>query len=520
MSRRMALRTRLTVFVTCTFAISVVAGAAIMLDRVEDSSLADARSSAERVLGDYLDSINGGAAAVGVVGGDVGTQFFYEDAAGRPLDERGYFELIAVGLDQEARSIGEMLEGAVPVTGSVAAGGVAIPGDVVSTEFIAGFSVLESGELLGPDGLPVTFAFGPVPQGEPVAVDRGDDVVAVSQTLAFVDGPSFVVGVSAPLRPVTDSLDAFARVVWIAVPLLIAAVGAATWMAASRALRPVDGISARARAISADRLADRVPVPEAHDEIRDLAETVNGMLDRIEASQQRQRRLVSDASHELRSPVAASRAQLEVALASADVSSWLATATTVLAEQEHLSALIDDLVTLSRLDERGLAATADVDLGQIVHAEASRPRPLRPTVEMRPGIDLMLTGDRRLLERLVRNLVDNAVGHAATQVALSVLRTTEAVVLHVDDDGPGVAAPFRRAVFERFTRLDEARDRSRGGSGLGLAIVREVAEIHGGSVSCSDAPIGGARFTVIVPVAAERSEAPSARSGQTVSYGG
>lgn len=497
MRRGLALRTRVTLFVTCTFAVSVVAGAAIMLDRVEASLLADTRTNAEQVLGDYLDSINGGAAAVGVVAGDVGTQFFYEDEQGQPLDERSYFELIAVGFAQETRAIESVFADATPLPteGSIQRG-------FVGADLISGLSVLDSGEVIGPDGAPVTFVLGPVPLGEPVAVDRGDDVVAVSQTLSFVDGPSFVVGVSSPLRPVTDSLDAFARVVWIAVPLLVAAVGLVTWMAASRALRPVHGISARARAITADRLTDRVPVPVARDEIRDLAETVNAMLDRLEASQQRQRRLVSDASHELRSPVAASRTQLEVALAAGDDDGWVATATTVLREQEHLSLLIDDLLTLSRLDEGQLTPGGTFRLADVVRAEAERPRPLRPLVSLRPGLDTSLVGDRRLIERMVRNLVDNAARHAGVEVGLSVRRTPDALVLHVDDDGPGVAGPFRTAVFERFTRLDEARHRDRGGSGLGLAIVRAVAEIHGGTVSCGDSPLGGARFTVILPFAA------------------
>lgn len=511
--RSLGLRARLTLFVSATFAVAVVVGAWIAIDRVEASLIADTRSSAEHVLGEYLDSINGGNAAVGVVDEQVGTQFFYRDGDGAPIDEREYFALITTAVDAEFASLVE--SGAMagsfadPFRDPVTFGpdGEALAPDQVAQvdEFgeplvgIDSIDILENGELTTADGVAIEFVTIPTTSGEPRAVDLGDDVVAVSQTLVFGDGTEVEVGVSSPLRPVTGSIDAFAQIVWIAVPLLVAAVGAVTWLASSRALRPVSGISAQARAIGADRLEERVPVPTADDEVRELAVTVNGMLDRIEASQQRQRRLVSDASHELRSPIAASRAQLEVALAANEVGDWRRTAVTVLAEQEHLSALVDDLLTLSRLDEGEFRPAPSIDLVEVAAAEASRPRPLRPVVRARSGLDASIPGDGRLLERMLRNLVDNAVRHAEGNVELSVGRTTGAVIVHVDDDGPGVAVTHRSAVFERFTRLDEARDRDRGGSGLGLAIVHEVASVHGGTVSCSAAPLGGARFTVVLP---------------------
>ena len=514
---RLGLRARLTVFVTATFAVAVVAGAWIAIDRVEASLIADTRSSAEQVLGDYLDSINGGNAAVGVVDEQVGTQFFYRDADGAQIDEREYFGLITTAIDAEFAAMVE--NGVIPGTLAeslrnpvvIGADGQALTPDEVEQLEASGqlptavgnIDILDNGELATADGVAIELMTIPTASGEPRAVDLGDDLVAVSQTLVFGDGTTVEVGVSSPLRPVTGSIDAFAQIVWIAVPLLVAAVAAVTWLATSRALRPVHGISAQARAIGADRLGERVPVPEAGDEVRELAVTVNGMLDRIEASQQRQRRLVSDASHELRSPVAASRAQLEVALAANQVGDWRRTALTVLAEQEQLSALVDDLLTLSRLDEGEFRPSPSIDLAELAAAEASRPRPLRPVVRTRSGLDASIPGDGRLLERMLRNLVDNAVRHADGTVELSVGRTTDAVVVHVDDDGPGVATTHRHAVFERFTRLDEARDRDRGGSGLGLAIVREVASVHGGTVSCGAAPLGGARFTVVLPANAD-----------------
>lgn len=501
--RRLSLQARLTIFVTATFALAVVAGAATAMNRVESGLVADTKASAEQVLGDYLDSINGGVASVGVVDENVGTRFFYRDDAGESITEREYFDLLTRSVEAEFQALfgddlltAEALQPFDPT---------AQPPDITNA-MLGGYGFIDvglDGQVLDgvtvPESASVAFIGGPLTTGAPSAVSLGADVVAVSQVLTFVDGSTVEVGVSTPLQPVTDSLDAFARVVWMAVPMLIAVVAAVTWLAASRALGPVHGISRQARAISADRLSERVPVPASRDEIRELAETVNGMLDRIEASQQRQRRLVSDASHELRSPVAASRAQLEVALASNDVGDWRRTALTVLQEQEHLSTLVDDLLTLSRLDEGEFHATQRVDVGELIDVEAARPRPLRPQVSQRPGLDASVPGDVRLVERLLRNLVDNAVRHADSEVAISVQRTTDAVIVHVDDDGPGIAESHRHAVFERFTRLDEARDRDRGGAGLGLSIVHEVATAHGGAVSCGEAPLGGARFTVLLP---------------------
>lgn len=517
---KLGLRARLTLFVTATFAAAVIAGAWVALDRVEASLIADTRSNAEQVLGGYLDTINGGAATVGVVDEQVGTQFFYRDADGESIDEREYFRLLFTSFDAEFSTIigndalavdlfelpppeqlvgpdGEPLnpEEIEALEAALASAGAALGDAPIEEPFV----VDDSGQVISADGVAVQFSTTPVTSGAPEAVDLGNDVVAVAQTLVLADGSTVEVGVSAPLQPVTDGTDAFATVVWISVPLLVGIVGAVTWLATSRALSPVSGISAQARAISADRLSERVPVPEASDEIHELAETVNGMLDRIEASQQRQRRLVSDASHELRSPVAASRAQLEVALVANGSDDWAETAKLVLTEQQNLSSLIDDLLMLSRLDEGEFRPQPEVDVAELVEAEIARPRPLRPLVHQRPGLDAQIDGDVRLLERLLRNLVDNAVRHADSAVEVTLRRTTDAVVVHVDDDGPGVPEAHRRAVFERFTRLDEARDRDRGGSGLGLSIVHEVAVAHGGTASCSEAPIGGARFTVELP---------------------
>jgi signal transduction histidine kinase len=241
-------------------------------------------------------------------------------------------------------------------------------------------------------------------------------------------------------------------------------------------------------------------VPQARDEIHELASTMNDMLARVDAAHQQQRQFVADASHELRSPVAASRVQLEVGLASPEATDWPATATAVLAEQRHLGRLVDDLLALGRLDEGGVGLTTEVDFDDVVSRESARSQ-LVPIVvdECQP---VRMIGNEQLLTRLVRNLIDNAARHTATDVHVALRVHGQQATLDIDDNGPGVPPADRDRIFQRFTRIDEARGRTDGGAGLGLAIARGVARAHGGEVRCDDSPRGGARFTVTLPVSA------------------
>ncbi len=499
MAGRFSLRTRLTVFITAAFAVVTVLIAVVAVNRVEEGLIQDTRASAEAVLGQYLESVNGGMASVGVVGEERGTQFFYLDDEGQNLSEAEYFNTIAIGLDSQFMDL-ISVEGPVEIheldSLPIMEGSVIVEAGTFNAPVAVD---PETGLLVDPTGTVLTFLQGPIPDGRPEPVDLGADVVAVAQTLVLPDGSTVSVGVSTSLLPVTDSLDAVRSLLWIAMPLLILVVAGIVWLAATSALSTVSGISTEARKISANSPGERLPVPQANDEIRRLVETVNAMLDRLQRSQDRQRQLVADASHELRSPVAASRVQLEVATVHPDQTDWAVTAKTVLAEQERLSELIDDLLALSRLDESGSHTMAPVDLGEVVLEEAARPRSPLPKAGVRPSADALVLGDRRLLARAVGNLLDNAARHADDRVEVSVLRTTDRVVIHVDDDGPGVPAEDRERIFDRFTRLDEARDRDRGGAGLGLAITRDIAGIHGGDVACTTSPLGGARMTLSVP---------------------
>jgi signal transduction histidine kinase len=244
-------------------------------------------------------------------------------------------------------------------------------------------------------------------------------------------------------------------------------------------------------------------VPNTDDEVARLARTMNGMLDRLEAASARQRAFVSDASHELRSPVSTIRAELEVASSDPEQADWPEVAQRTLGETDRLSRLVDDLLALARLDEaNGPARRAPVDLDDLVLEEAMRTHrvPLGTS-----GVSAgRVLGDERQLTQVVRNLVDNAQRHASTRVAVSLRREADELVLVVDDDGPGIPEADRERIFERFTRLDEARGRAAGGAGLGLAVVRRVVEQHGGTVSVehgspANGGLGGARFVVRLP---------------------
>jgi signal transduction histidine kinase len=326
--------------------------------------------------------------------------------------------------------------------------------------------------------------------------------LAVAAAATSMDGPLTVV-LGRSLEGVGETRREVSGLLAVGVPLLLVVVGFVTWSVAGRVLAPVDAIRREVEAISVKELHRRVPDPPGRDEIARLASTMNSMLERLEKAAVRERRFVSDASHELRSPVAAIRQQAEVALSHPDRTTIEELAGIVLEEDVRLQRIVEDLLLLTRVDEGTLQLRkTPVDLDDLMFEEAAR---LRATTRLRidsAGVSAgRVIGDRGRLERLLRNLTDNAARHAASEIRLGLRGDDGQVVLEVNDDGPGVPAGKREAVFERFTRLDDARDRQHGGAGLGLAIVAEIAAAHGGSASVSDAPSGGARFLVVLPAA-------------------
>lgn len=311
--------------------------------------------------------------------------------------------------------------------------------------------------------------------------------------------PVYLVYIAMPLNDVAQTTTELTAALAIGGPALLAALAAATWLLAGRALYPVEVLRRQAAAITVTDLHRRVDVPLAGDEVARLASTLNNLLARLEASTEQQRRFIADAAHELRSPIASVRLQTETMAASTGHRDPQMTSLSV--DVRRLSGLVEDLLALARLDAREQPAHQQVDLDDVVLAEVRSAR-----VRARVPVDISEVGAARVLgeagalARVVRNLLDNAVRHAEHRVGVALGVRDGAVVLTVADDGPGIPAADRERIFERFTRLDDARDRDAGGSGLGLAIARETVVALGGTVRVQDAG-PGARVVVTLPVA-------------------
>ncbi len=310
-----------------------------------------------------------------------------------------------------------------------------------------------------------------------------------------------VVLVAASLEPASNARRAVIPVLGVGLPLLLALLGAVTWLLTGRALRPVDRMRAEAVRISGAGLHRRLPVPGPRDEVRALAESLNDMLARLEDAMVRQRRFVADASHELKSPLAALQTMIDVALDDPDPSAREAARQDLAGEVDRMERLVSGLLVLASSDEGGAPARfVEVDLDQVAGREASAAaRRSGVTVDASAIEPVRVLGDPDRLARLVRNLVDNAARHAAGQVWVGVAAANGDAVLTVSDDGPGIPQDQRERVFERFVRLDEGRSRDAGGAGLGLAVARAVARSHGGDVAVTDARHGGATFELRLP---------------------
>ncbi len=322
--------------------------------------------------------------------------------------------------------------------------------------------------------------------GPPLGMPAVLRVVAVRTT----DGHIVIAAVS--FAQVHESLATLARALFVGTPLLFGLLALAIWLVTGYTLRPIAALRRGAAEVTGTGVPHDLPVPPARDEVRLLAVTLNDMLSRLADAQQRQRDLVSDTAHELRSPIASIRAQLEVALDHPDGLDWAETARDVHADTLRLARLAEDLLLLARLDGQHLRR-APVDLaalcGSAVAGYAAARVPVKASADV---AGCVVAGDPDALRRLLVNLLDNAVRHAASQVCASVSAVAGWAVLTVTDDGPGIAAADRERVFGRFSRLDNARDRTgEEGAGLGLAIVRSTAEAHGGSASLGDATSDG-----------------------------
>ncbi|WP_326657912.1 sensor histidine kinase [Streptomyces sp. NBC_00385] len=312
-------------------------------------------------------------------------------------------------------------------------------------------------------------------------------------------GLTLTVHAGAPLAAEQRAVGSVRGAMLSGLPVVLLVVAGVTWLVTRRALRPVEGIRREMAVITASEdLSRRVPEPGSHDEIARLARTTNETLTALEASVERQRRFVADASHELRSPIASLRTQLEVGAAHPE----LLDVTGAVADTVRLQALAADLLLLARLDAGERPGTALLELGALVREEVSQRTgdriPVTVSVAEEAG-GLEVTGSRTQLARVVGNLLDNAERHARHAVAVAVRAEGGGVVVEVSDDGDGVPEAERERIFERFVRLDDARTRDEGGAGLGLALARDVAVRHGGRLTVTGAGERGARFVLWLP---------------------
>lgn len=284
---------------------------------------------------------------------------------------------------------------------------------------------------------------------------------------------------------------------WLSVAAILASllIGLCTWFVVGWSLWPVRRMRAAAGALPP---GERLPVPEAHDELRSLAEALNDLLARRDEAVQRLRRFTGDAAHELRSPVASIRAQAEVAVAHPDPEFAQEVLAAVTEESERMSTLVDDLLALARSDAGESQPVGRVDVSEAAIAAAERlsvnggPR-IRVDAPRAGAVVLCAPGEVALV---LNNLLNNAIRYARVQVRVSVLPAGATVRLLVDDDGPGVPVEHRSRLFDRFYRVDDDRARGTGGAGLGLALVAETVRRRGGTVRVTDSPEGGARFEV------------------------
>ncbi len=362
--------------------------------------------------------------------------------------------------------------------------------------------VLRDGKILGSSRLlrgeaPLWVPGEPmVQQGSSVLGGPGKVLVAVPVSSGSTRATVVVV---TSLDQYNNSVSVVQRLLEIGMPLFLILVGVICWMIVGRALRPIERMRREVAEVATTQRAHRIPEPATNDEVGRLARTLNSMLDRIEASSRRERRFVSDASHELRSPLANIRTEIEVALHHPRRADWPDVARDVLAQNERMGQLVEELLLLARSHDGGLMPAADpADLAEVVETTVAPWSGRFPEIVV-DAVPAPVAVPSVYLERMVSNLVGNARRFARSQVSVIVRPEGSMGVLTVQDDGPGVPEAERTRIFERFVRLDEARDRGEGGFGLGLAIVADLCRSYGGTITVGDAG-PGAVFTLSLPL--------------------
>jgi two-component system, OmpR family, sensor kinase len=298
--------------------------------------------------------------------------------------------------------------------------------------------------------------------------------------------------------------------VWmILVGLLLAASGG--YFLARKSLQPVTAMGAQARRIGARNLHERLAVQNPTDELGQLAETFNGLLNRLDQSFERQRRFIADASHELRTPLAILRGEAEVAMSQKNRSAeeYLESLTILHQEATRLTKIVEDLFTLTRADSgqyRLMSHQVYLEevVGECVHSVRTLARGKNIELSVDAGSECPVQGDPELLRRMILNLLDNAIKYtsAGGRVEVACRVGEEDCAVHITDTGSGIPAELQARVFERFFRVDQARSRSGndGGAGLGLSIAQWIAQAHDGRLELLHSDAGGSHFAVFLPI--------------------
>lgn len=338
----------------------------------------------------------------------------------------------------------------------------------------------------------------------PTLTPGSEDMIAAYAQLQYLETtePTYVLFARATAG-VDRTVDGLRNRLLLGVPLFVLFIAALAWWLAGRALAPVDRMRREVDEISSSDLSRRVSEPASRDEVGQLGSTMNRMLGRLQTSHESQEQFVSDAAHELRTPLASIAAQLDVDASHPETADPAVTNANVRAEVSRLQALIDGLLRSARSTQGDPQATAklldlDVLAGDSITRHVAR---ADVSVDQRNISAATVRGDAVALASAIDNLLANAVRHAAGRVSVGVGTDAGSAWLTVDDDGPGVPLEDRERIFDRFVRLDDARARDDGGSGLGLALARETAQRHGGTLTAEASPLGGARLVLRVPEA-------------------
>jgi two-component system, OmpR family, sensor kinase len=316
-------------------------------------------------------------------------------------------------------------------------------------------------------------------------------------------GRSYVVVVAASLDDRNESLRNLRTILLIGGPVALLLASLAGYAVSGTALRPVEAMRRRAAEISAAAPGERLPLPEAEDELRRLGETLNGMLGRLEAALERERTFVDDASHELRTPLALHKTELELALRYAKTPEEMRAAiASAIVEVDRLSALAEDLLVLARSQQGKLALhlrrvkVSDL-LGDVGERFAARLGEGGRPLVIEPADGLVVDADPVRLEQALANLIENAIEHGAGEITVSTAESGGELEIHVSDHGPGFPPEFLDRAFERFSRADHARGGE--GTGLGLAIVEAIARAHRGSAHAANRDGSGADVWIELP---------------------